>query len=164
MIGLGVGIDYALFIVTRYRQGLHEGRDPREATVVAYSTAGRAVLFAGGTVLISLLGLFVVGLPFMDGSRGRSDRRRAHGPGRGPDPLARHARLRGSGHRPLARPGLAGPGANGRPRASGTAGAGRCSAARGSAGSAALLVLVVLALPLFSMRLAFSDAGNDPPG
>ena len=68
MIGLGVGIDYALFIVTRYRQGLHEGRDcPGGDRGGAYSTAGRAVSFAGGTVLISLLGLFVVGLPFMDG-------------------------------------------------------------------------------------------------
>ena len=67
MIGLGVGIDYALFVVTRYRQGLFEGRPPREATVVALSTAGRAVLLAGGTVVIALLGLFVVNLPFMDG-------------------------------------------------------------------------------------------------
>ena len=48
MIGLGVGIDYALFVVTRFRQGLTEGREPRDATVVALSTAGRAVLFAGG--------------------------------------------------------------------------------------------------------------------
>ncbi|MGB6455982.1 MAG: MMPL family transporter [Streptosporangiaceae bacterium] len=67
MIGLGVGIDYALFIVTRYRQRLADGQPPREATIAALSTAGRAVLFAGGTVVIALLGLFVVGLPFMDG-------------------------------------------------------------------------------------------------
>ena len=55
MIGLGVGIDYALFIVTRYREGLHNGRSTEEATVTAIDTAGRAVLFAGTTVVISLL-------------------------------------------------------------------------------------------------------------
>jgi len=67
MIGLGVGIDYALFIVTRYRQGLHEGREPKAAAVLALATSGRAVLFAGCTVIISLLGLFIVNLPFMQG-------------------------------------------------------------------------------------------------
>jgi putative drug exporter of the RND superfamily len=67
MIGLGVGIDYALFVVTRYRQELAGSRPPRAATIAALSTAGRAVLFAGVTVVIALLGLFVVGLPFMDG-------------------------------------------------------------------------------------------------
>jgi RND superfamily putative drug exporter len=67
MIGLGVGIDYALFVVTRYRQGLAEQRPPRNAAIVALATAGRSVLFAGATVVIALLGLFVVGLPFMDG-------------------------------------------------------------------------------------------------
>ncbi|MBI4883359.1 MAG: MMPL family transporter [Actinobacteria bacterium] len=67
MIGLGVGIDYALFIVTRYRENLHAGLDPEEATVRAVDTSGRAVVFAGITVMISLLGLFVVGLPFVRG-------------------------------------------------------------------------------------------------
>ncbi len=161
MIGLGVGIDYALFIVTRYRQGLTEGRDPRQATVVALSTAGRAVLFAGGTVIISLLGLFVVGLPFMDGLAVGAIAAvlmvlaaaltllpamlgfvghtidRLHIPG-----LVVHAPAAGSGFwyrwsRTVQR----------RPWVCGTA---------------ALAVLVVLAVPLFSMRLAFSDAGNDP--
>jgi RND superfamily putative drug exporter len=67
MIGIGVGIDYALFIVTRYRGALHEGRSPRDAVVHAINTSGRAVLFAGCTVVISLLGLFVVGLSFIRG-------------------------------------------------------------------------------------------------
>ena len=67
MIGLGVGIDYALFIVTRYRQGLFEGLGPRDAVVRAMSTAGRAVLFAGITVIISLCGLFLIGQPYLDG-------------------------------------------------------------------------------------------------
>jgi putative drug exporter of the RND superfamily len=60
MIGLGVGIDYALFIVTRYREALAAGADPEQATVTAITTAGRAVLFAGTTVVIALAGLFVM--------------------------------------------------------------------------------------------------------
>ncbi|MCO6006505.1 MMPL family transporter [Actinoallomurus purpureus] len=62
LIGLGVGIDYALFIVTRYREALSEdGADPEHATVVAIATAGRSVLFAGTTVVVALMGLFVMG-------------------------------------------------------------------------------------------------------
>ncbi len=67
MIGLGVGIDYALFIVTRYRQGLHDGLDPHRSVVLALDTAGRAVLFAGATVVISLCGLFLMGVDFIRG-------------------------------------------------------------------------------------------------
>jgi putative drug exporter of the RND superfamily len=67
LIGLGVGVDYALFVVTRYRRGLRSGLDPLESTVRALNTAGRAVLFAGGTVCICLLGLLIVGLGFVDG-------------------------------------------------------------------------------------------------
>ena len=67
MIGLGVGIDYALFIVTRYREGLAEGLTVEEAVVDAVDTSGRAVIFAGITVIISLLGLFVMGLAFARG-------------------------------------------------------------------------------------------------
>jgi putative drug exporter of the RND superfamily len=161
MIGLGVGIDYALFVVTRFRQGLTEGRDPRDATVVALSTAGRAVMFAGGTVVISLLGLFVVGLPFMDGLAvgsicavllvltgaltllpamlgfaGRSIDR-LHIPG-----LLKKTQTRERGFwwrwsRTVQRhPSIC--------------------------GTAALVILVILAIPLFSMRLGFSDSSNDP--
>jgi RND superfamily putative drug exporter len=67
MIGLGVGIDYALFIVTRYRENLHNGLDVRKATVLAIDTAGRAVLFAGTTVVISLLGMIIMGMSFVTG-------------------------------------------------------------------------------------------------
>src|SRR5918994_1050818 len=67
MIGLGVGIDYALFIVVRYRSGLHDGLDPEDANVLALTTAGRAVLFAGSTVLVSLLGMFMLGVDFYYG-------------------------------------------------------------------------------------------------
>ncbi len=67
MIGLGVGIDYALFIVTRHRERTTRGHDVRGAIVGAIDTAGRAVLFAGATVVVSLLGMLVMGLPFVSG-------------------------------------------------------------------------------------------------
>jgi RND superfamily putative drug exporter len=67
MVGIGVGIDYALFIVTRYRTGLADGLDPRRATILSIATAGRAVMFAGCTVIISLLGILVMGVPFAAG-------------------------------------------------------------------------------------------------
>jgi RND superfamily putative drug exporter len=67
MIGIGVGIDYALFIVTRFREGLKAGLEPEQATVAAIDTAGRAVVFAGFTVVISLLGMYIMGLAFING-------------------------------------------------------------------------------------------------
>ena len=66
MIGLGVGIDYALFIMNRYRQGLDD-LSPKEAAIKSVSTAGRAVLFAGSTVIVALLGMFVLGISFFNG-------------------------------------------------------------------------------------------------
>lgn len=67
LIGLGVGIDYALFIVTRYRTGLKAGLEPEEAAIKALNTSGRSVLFAGGTVVIALLGLLVLNVSFLSG-------------------------------------------------------------------------------------------------
>ena len=67
MIGLGVGIDYALFIVTRYRENLHKGQSIQQAVVVAMDTAGRAVTFAGTTVVISLLGMLTMQVSFVGG-------------------------------------------------------------------------------------------------
>ena len=67
MIGLGVGVDYALFILTRFRNGLDDGMEPREAAIAAVDTAGRAVLFAGITVIIALMGMFLLGLTFLYG-------------------------------------------------------------------------------------------------
>ena len=85
MIGLGVGIDYALFIVTRHRQHLHEGMSVEDAAGTAIATAGQAVLFAGTTVVIAILGLFLAGLPAISGDgrcrgarRDRLDGRRHH--------------------------------------------------------------------------------------
>jgi RND superfamily putative drug exporter len=162
MIGLGVGIDYALFIVTRYRQGLAEGREPREAAAVSLATSGRSVVFAGSTVILSLLGLFILQLPFMRGLAvgaiaavvlvmlsaitllpamlGFSGRAidRLHVPGllqSAAEPSHRGFWYRWS--RTVQRHPVV-------------------------AGTAALACLVVLAIPFFSMRLAFTDAGNDP--
>jgi RND superfamily putative drug exporter len=67
MIGLGVGIDYALLIVTRYREQLHAGHTVRESVAIALDTAGRSVLFAGITVVISLLGMLLMGVTFIQG-------------------------------------------------------------------------------------------------
>ena len=67
MIGLGVGIDYALFILTRFRNGLDEGLEPQAAAIAAVDTAGRAVLFAGITVIISLMGMLLLGISFLVG-------------------------------------------------------------------------------------------------
>lgn len=67
MIGLGVGIDYALFVLNRYRQAILIGHEPKAAAQEAVETAGRAVVFAGSAVIIALLGLFVLGINFFNG-------------------------------------------------------------------------------------------------
>lgn len=67
MIGLGVGIDYALFIVTRYRNSLAVGHTKYDAVGIAIDTAGRSVVFAGLTVVVSLLGMLLIGLAFISG-------------------------------------------------------------------------------------------------
>ena len=67
MVGLGVGIDYALFLVTRHRENLALGMPVPEAVGRALATAGQAVIFAGGTVVVAILGLLVAGIPFVTG-------------------------------------------------------------------------------------------------
>lgn len=68
MLGIALGIDYALLMVTRFREFRAAGLDPEAATVATLDTAGRAVLVAGGTVMVSMSGLFIVGLPVMSGT------------------------------------------------------------------------------------------------
>ena len=68
MMGIGVGIDYVLLLVSRYRENLDAGRDPLTAVIATVETAGRSVLVAGTTVVISLLGLFAMGLSYMRGA------------------------------------------------------------------------------------------------
>jgi RND superfamily putative drug exporter len=67
LIGLGVGVDYALFILTRYRQGLLRGLSSEEATIESVDTSGRAVMFAGIVVCIAMLGMFALGVSFLYG-------------------------------------------------------------------------------------------------
>ncbi|HEX3041177.1 MAG TPA: MMPL family transporter [Solirubrobacterales bacterium] len=67
LIGIGVGIDYALLVLTRFRTSLKAGNDRHDAVVEAVTTAGRSVLIAGSTVVIAILGLFITGLPYMYG-------------------------------------------------------------------------------------------------
>ncbi|MBC6460256.1 MMPL family transporter [Actinomadura sp. HBU206391] len=157
LIGLGVGVDYALFIVTRYREALAGGADPREATVTAIGTSGRAVLFAGTSVVVALLGLLVMRqrlltgvavasgttvlmtmiasitlLPALFGFTGRGiDRLRVPRLGRAGRPLV--DRWAGAvQRRPLV------------------------------AASAAATVLLVLAAPAVAMRLSFPDSSTQP--
>jgi len=162
MIAIGVGIDYALFVVTRYRQSLFEGREPRAAVVASLMTSGRSVLFAGSTVVISLFGLFLIGQPYMIGLAtaciaavlmvllGA---------------LTLLPALLGFAGAVIDRwhlPGLLQTG--GPPPENGFWHRWSRLVQRRAwlTGAAAVLVLVLLAIPVFSMRLAFTDAGNDP--
>ena len=65
MLGIGVGIDYALFVIARFREQLGQGVEPREAVRAAVTTAGRAVTFAGSIVVVALIGLFAIGIPLI---------------------------------------------------------------------------------------------------
>jgi len=67
LIGIGVGIDYALLVLTRFRSAMKDGKDRHDAVVEAVTTAGRSVIIAGCTVVIAILGLFLTGLPYMYG-------------------------------------------------------------------------------------------------
>ena len=159
MIGIGVGIDYALFIVTRYRVGLSEGLEPRAAVVLALATSGRAVLFAGTTVVISLFGMLLLGLPFVYGL--------AFGAisavvlvmlssitflpallgfsGRAIDRLSLPKRHKEKSTKP----------------AFWVRWSREVQRRRWIAAISSLVILLVLAIPLLSMRLSFTDQGND---
>ena len=160
LLGIGVGIDYALFIVTRYRERLADGEAATDAVATALATSGKAVLFAGGTVVVSLLGLFVVGLPYITGAAigaifavllvmssaltllpallgalgPRIDRLSVHRTRRRATAESSWAwRWSQSIQRhPVA------------------------------AGAAGVAVLVALSVPLFAIRVGYGDAGNDP--
>src|SRR5215216_5397139 len=67
LIGIGVGIDYSLLVLTRFRAAMNQGKDRHDAVVEAVTTAGRSVIIAGCTVVIAVLGLFLTGLPYMYG-------------------------------------------------------------------------------------------------
>jgi len=167
LIGLGVGIDYALFIVTRYRNGLKSGLDPEESATRSLNTSGRAVLFAGGTVVIALLGLLVLNVSFLAGM----------GIGAAITVLATVAAaitllpavLGFLGMRLLSRSErrwLAEHGPSASHAQEGFWGRWAAFVARRKVvlGVAAAAAVVLLAIPTLSLRLGLSDAGNDPSG
>ncbi len=162
MIGLGVGIDYALFVVTRYRQGLGEGLSPRDAVIRAMSTAGRAVLFAGTTVLISLLGLFLIGQQYLDGLAAGTILAVLAVMAAALTLLPAMLGFSGRAVDRLHLPGLLQAAVPGTRRGFWWRWSRTVQRRPLWCGSVALLILIALALPLFSMRLAFTDAGNDP--
>ncbi|MGH2992654.1 MAG: MMPL family transporter, partial [Solirubrobacterales bacterium] len=164
LIGIGVGIDYSLLVLTRFRAAMNEGKDRHDAVVEAVTTAGRSVIIAGATVVIAVLGLFLTGLPYMYGVAisaslavlvvmlaavtllpallsylgPRVDRLRIPF-------LGRTLKAEGDGESPAARWSHA---VQRRPW---------------PAAIAATAVLLALAAPALGMRLGFPDAGNDPP-
>jgi RND superfamily putative drug exporter len=165
LIGIGVGIDYSLLVLTRFRAAMNEGKDRHDAVVEAVSTAGRSVIIAGATVVVAVLGLCLTGLPYMYGVAisaslavlvvafaaitllpallsylgPRVDRLRIPF-------LGQHLRREGDGSEsPAARWSHA---VQRRPW---------------TAAIAATAVLLALAAPALGMRLGFPDAGNDPP-
>ncbi|CAL9276362.1 Membrane protein YdfJ [Streptomyces sp. SudanB5_2050] len=166
LIGLGVGIDYALFIVTRHRRGLKRGLTVAEAAENAVATTGRAVVFAGATVCIALLGMLILRLSFLNGVAIAASLTVVLTVAAsvtllpallsyiGPRALSRRERRRLAEHGP--EPELP-----------------TGFAARWSAfverhpkllGALALVVITVLALPTLGLRLGTSDQGNDPRG
>jgi RND superfamily putative drug exporter len=164
LIGIGVGVDYSLLVLTRFRSALHEGKDRHDAVVEAVTTAGRSAIIAGCTVVIAVLGLCLTGLSYMYGVAisasfavlvvmlaavtllpallsylgPRVDRLRVPFLGRG-------LRKEGGGESPALRWSH---GVQRRPWI---------------AAIAATAVLLALAAPALDMRLGFPDAGNDPP-
>jgi RND superfamily putative drug exporter len=164
LIGLGVGVDYALFIVTRYRQALRRGASREEATVEAIDTSGRAVLFAGMIVAIAMLGMFALGVNFLYGVAVAATvtvaftvaaaltllpALLAFWGGKVPRRSERRAIKAGdfSGDHESARWARWAQAMNARPALFAIA---------------AAAVMIVLALPFFSMRLGSADAGTDP--
>ena len=162
MIGLGVGIDYALFVVTRYRQGLAEGRDPRHAAAVSLATSGRSVVFAGTTVILSLLGLFLLQLPFMRGLAVGAIAAVVLVMLAAITLLPAMLGFSGLAIDKLHVPGLLQSAAEPSPQGFWYRWSRTVQRRPVLAGVTALIALIVLALPFFSMRLAFTDAGNDP--
>jgi RND superfamily putative drug exporter len=165
LIGIGVGIDYALLVLTRFRAAMKEGKDRHDAVVEAVTTAGRSVIIAGCTVVIAVLGLFLTGLPYMYGVAISAslavlvvmlaaitllpallsylgpnvDRLRIPF-------LGRTLKAEGDGESPAARWSHA---VQRRPW---------------TAVIVATAILLALAAPALGMRLGFPDAGNDRPG
>jgi RND superfamily putative drug exporter len=177
MIGLGVGIDYSLFIVTRFRENYVALGDVERSVLVAMDTSGRAILLAGTTVVIALLGMFATGVSFMYGlaiaaviavlltmvasltllpavlSRFGPRLVRPRGVRRGP--LGRR-------RAPAAATDGAGPAVSAAPRSRWRQWSETVQARPWPLAIVSLAVMVAFLLPVFAMRLDTSDAGNDP--
>ena len=161
MIGLGVGIDYALFLITRHQEQLRDGMaDAATRSRNAVATSGSAIVFAGGTVVIALLSLGVAGIPLVSAlglasaiARRRGGARRDHAaagvprPAQAPDRAGRRCR------RSCARP------TKPRRRACGIAGPASYAGTRSWSPSLSLAFLVPLIIPAFSLELGQEDIG-----
>jgi RND superfamily putative drug exporter len=166
LIGLGVGVDYGLFVIGRYRSALKAGTPPLDAVALAVRTSGRTVLLAGSTVCIALLGQFALGVSFLYGVSVAAALAVALTMATsltflpallgflGPRALSRRER------RALA---AAGP-ASAEPRGFWLRWARLVEARRWAVAAGALAAMVALALPTFALRLGTSDASTDPAG
>lgn len=157
MIGLAVAIDYALFILHRYREELGRGLDPDQAVARAVGTAGTAVVFAGTTVVIALVGLTVVGIPFLTVmglcAAGTVIVAVAVALTLVPALIGfAHRRIRAPKAKPATRTGLA------------HRWVGLTTKAPALVSMVAIAVLILLSIPLFSMRLGLPSAGTQPVG
>ena len=168
LIGLGVGVDYALFIVTRHRQGLIGGNDVESSIVQAVNTSGRAVLFAGIIVCIALLGMFALGVSFLYGLAVAAAIGVAFTMVAALTLLP--ALLSFIGPKVLSRRQKKDLAANG-PRVVGAGSKGFWPKWADFIRSrpivpavAALIIVGIVAMPFFSLRLGNSDQGNDPTG
>jgi RND superfamily putative drug exporter len=162
MIALGVGIDYSLFIVSRFRDLLAEGRKPDEAAAGAVNTSGRAVLLAGTIVVLALLVMLMLGVSITTGIAVGAAVEVAFTAAAALTLLPAVLSLLGPRVNSLRVPGRC---------PTGTAGSARLSAwatlvrkTRWATAAAVIVVLGVLALPLLSMQLGQPDASADPPG
>lgn len=162
MIALGVGVDYSLFIVSRFRALLAEGRDPKQAAIGSVNTSGRAVLFAGGLVVLALLGMLLLNVSITSGIAVLAAIEVAFTMAAAltvlPAVLSLLGRrvdsLRVPGRRPAGSAAIS-------PRLD--AWARLVRRARWPLAAGVILVLVVLALPMLNMRLGNDDAGANPP-
>jgi RND superfamily putative drug exporter len=168
LIGLGVGVDYALFIVTRHRQGLVAGRDVEGSIINAVNTSGRAVLFAGIIVCIALLGMFALGVSFLYGLAVAAALGVAFTMIAALTLLP--AMLGFIGPKVMSRKQKKNLATNG-PRIVGSDSKGfwpqwadRVQRVPVLSAVLALAVVAILALPFFSLRLGSSDQGSDPVG
>ena len=166
MIGLGVGIDYSLFIVTRFRENYRAGAEPNAAVLAAMDTAGRAIVFAGCTVIIALLGMFALGVSFLYGVAVAASLAVLL------TLLAALTVLPALLSRFGARIGREGRRARKRPPEAGTAStptgfwfrwSGFIQRHPWPSAAVGLAIMLVLVAPVVTIRLGSSDAGNDPP-